>query len=431
MPGGAVLASLANARGYRANPVAFYRGLTGPTSDYRAVAAFDFFGPNLLVNDPELVGAVLTSPSGVGFGKDGLRFFTVLRRMLGDGLFTVEGPPHNSRRRALQPILRSLDGCAAAAMTAAASRLRDEWSAGPSRSVDVQEAAGRTALHLLAAALVGPAHADMVCELGYLFERAEAPLLRVLEAPVVFPAWLPTPGNRRLRRASDALRRRALELLSAPDIEPGSLLGRIRRQVDDGLLDELVTLVVAGHQSTAAAIAFSLYLLAAHPSASSRVAAEAAAVLGDRPATMADLPALPYTAAVVAESIRLYPPVWIITRRVVSAGSLDGYGVVPAGAVIHICPHTLHRNPAHWPSPDRFSPDRFLSPGGRHRFAYAPFGAGPHKCIGNHFALAATAIVLATLAPAVRFAPPASEPRVGARSFTVAEGGLPLVLLRP
>jgi len=449
MLAGGIRASIANARSYRANPVAFYRSLTGGGDGYRAVAPFDFFGPNLLVNDPELVGTVLTSPSGEGFGKGDLRFFAVLRRMLGNGLFTVEGEHHRAQRRALRPMLQpralagggagaggggAAGGAAGDAMSRAAERLRSEWSDGPDRVVDVQDAAGRVALDLLADAVAGPSHAHRVRELGLLVERAERPLLDVLEAPVVFPAWLRTPANRRLGAATDALRRSAAELLLADGIEPGALLEGLRRDADgDQLLDELVTLVVAGHQSTAASIAFSLHLLAAHPEHAARLAAEARSVLAGRPATMADLPSLPYTALVVAESMRLFPPVWIITRRVLRERQWAGRRV-PAGAVVHVCPHTLHRNPAHWPEPDRFAPERFAdldARRGRHRFAYAPFGGGPHKCIGNHFALAATAIVLATLAPSVRFAPPAAEPTVGARSFTVAEGGLPLRLLRP
>jgi cytochrome P450 len=125
--------------------------------------------------------------------------------------------------------------------------------------------------------------------------------------------------------------------------------------------------------------------------------------------------------------MRLFPPVWIITRRTIGTQRLGGHSLKP-GTTVHICPHTLHRNPAHWPEPDRFMPERFDGTGHRHRFAYAPFGGGPHKCVGNDFALMATAIVIATVAPAVHLHPPAQEVTVSARSFTVPEGGLQLRL---
>lgn len=183
--------------------------------------------------------------------------------------------------------------------------------------------------------------------------------------------------------------------------------------------------MVGGHQSTAAAIGFTLYLLAAHPDEAERVAAEAGTVLRGRPATADDLPALPRTAMVVAESLRLYPPVWIIMRRTTGSQDLPGLRL-RSGATVHISPHTLHRNPALWPEPDVFRPDRFADPVAGLRSAYAPFGGGPHKCVGNHFALMATAIVVATVAEAVRFGPPAAAPVVSARSFTVPVGGIPL-----
>jgi cytochrome P450 len=433
-----IRASVANAQAFGANPVTFYREMTSGGSGYRAVVPFEMFGPNLLVNDPDLVRTVLLSPDDGAFGKDGLRFFTVLRRLLGLGVFTVDGDPHRRQRRLVQPILRPRSlGIATEAMTHAAQRLRDDWAGGGERVVDVEAAASRTARDLLAVALVGEQRADEVRELTRLAVEAEGPLLRVLKAPLVFPERLPTPANRRLAGAARALRERAAQLLrscrSLPPA-PGSLLAMLldRAQAtgtgEVELVDELVTLVVAGHQSTAAAIVFTFYALAAHPEQARRVAHEAAGVLAGRPATAGDLPGLGHTGMVVAEAVRMYPPVWIITRRALRATDLGGRAL-PAGTVVHICPHTLHRNPAYWPEPDRFRPERFFEAGNPHQFAYAPFGGGPHKCVGNHFALMATVIVLATVGAAVRFAPPQAEMRVSARSFTVAENGLRLTIV--
>jgi cytochrome P450 len=427
---GSARASLINARAYGANPVAFFRELSGSGDGYRAVAPFDLFGQNVLINDPDLVAEVLASPSGQRFGKTGLRFFAVIRRMLGSGLFGIDGDQHQRRRRVLYPVLQGEAlRPAAGAMSRAAERLCQEWAVPPGRTVDVAEAAARTSLELLAEALVGPPLATSAAELGHLFARAEPTLLRMLKAPVVFPDWLPTPGNRRLGHATAGLRNRAADLLRLDEPAPDTVLGRLLARESDPtrILDELVTLVVAGHQSTAAAITFTLYLLAKHPSEARRITEEATATLNGRPATIDDLPALPRTAMVVAESMRLFPPVWIITRRTIGVQRLGGHTLRPR-TTVHICPHTLHRNPMHWPEPDRFLPERFDGTSHRHRFAYAPFGGGPHKCVGNDFALMATAIVIATVLPAVHLHPPTRDVLVSARSFSVPDGGLLLRL---
>jgi enediyne biosynthesis protein E7 len=432
-----VRASVANARAFGANPVAFYRDISGAGDGYRTVVPFDMFGPNLLVNDPELAGTVLLSPDGGDFGKDGLRFFAVIRRMLGTGVFTVDGEAHRRQRRFVQPILRPrLLGAATEAMTRAAQRLRDGWAGGGERVVDVQAAASRTAVELLAEGFAGRRRAAEVRELAELSLAAEGPMLHVLKAPVVFPERLPTPANRRLARASRALRERAEELVRRSDADPpapGSLLAQLleRARVSGtshaDLIDELLTLVVAGHQSTAAAIAFTFYALATNPDPARRVEREAAEVLDGRAATAADLPRLRHARMAVDEAIRMYPPVWIITRRVVRGIRL-GDRELRAGTIVHISPYTLHRHPGHWPEPERFRPERFAGSGDQHRFAYAPFGGGPYKCLGNHLALAATTIVVATVCAAVRFAAPQTEVRVSARSFLIAENGLRLTI---
>jgi cytochrome P450 len=140
---GSARASLINARAYRANPVAFYRKLSGSGDSYHAVAPFDLFGQNVLINDPDLVAEVLASPSGQRFGKTGLRFFAVIRRMLGSGLFGIDGDQHQRRRRVLYPVLQGEAlRSAAAAMSRAAERLREEWAVPPGRTTSTNT--GRT-----------------------------------------------------------------------------------------------------------------------------------------------------------------------------------------------------------------------------------------------------------------------------------------------
>jgi cytochrome P450 len=145
-------------------------------------------------------------------------------------------------------------------------------------------------------------------------------------------------------------------------------------------------------------------------------------VLGDRPATMDDLPRLPLARMVVEEALRLYPPAWIVTRRALAADRLGPY-TLPAGALVVISPYLVHRHPAYWPAPERFDPGRFApeAAAGRPRFAYLPFGAGPRICIGNTFALIEAQLVLATVSARYRLALVAEHP-------VVVE---PLVTLRP
>jgi cytochrome P450 len=190
--------------------------------------------------------------------------------------------------------------------------------------------------------------------------------------------------------------------------------------------DEIVTFLVAGHETVASALTWALVLLAAHPGIADRVAAEAADVLGPDPGTRpaADLGALAKLAlarAVVDEAMRLHPPAWLITRRT-AADLVLGGRPVPAGSLLILSPWIVHRHPAAWPDPERFDPDRFLDPATSPsvRAAFLPFGAGPRMCIGRDFAYAESVLALAMVARAVRLAPSGPAPRA-----------LPLVTIRP
>jgi cytochrome P450 len=201
--------------------------------------------------------------------------------------------------------------------------------------------------------------------------------------------------------------------------------------------DELVTLVIAGHETVASALTWTLHLLAAHPGAQDQVGAELDTVLGDgpgaRPPGWNDLAALPYTRAVLDEALRLYPPAWVITRRAAADDALAGVDI-PEGTLIILSPWLLHRRAASWPDPSAFDPARFLdaggrAPGSRPSGDYLPFGAGPRLCIGRDLALVEGVLVLAGLlrgrrVSAVRTAPPRVEALVTLRP----RGGLPLRL---
>jgi cytochrome P450 len=231
----------------------------------------------------------------------------------------------------------------------------------------------------------------------------------VLRRAFPIPGWLPTSGNRLRRRtvrAVDALaydlirRRRAAPgedlvslLVSATDEEGGPALSDVE------VRDELMTMFFAGHETSAAALTWALYLLAGHPEMADAVRAEVAEVVKGE-ATMADLPRLALLGQVVAETLRLYPPAWVFDRSPLRDVDIGGYRI-PRGANVLLSPWVVHRDPRVWDAADEFRPARFADGATTPRGAYLPFGDGPRICVGNRFADAEIRIVLATLLPRV------------------------------
>jgi cytochrome P450 len=194
-------------------------------------------------------------------------------------------------------------------------------------------------------------------------------------------------------------------LMSATD--EGSGEGMTTKQ----LRDEVMTLVLAGFETTANALTWTLYLLSKHPDAARRLEEEAVRVLAGGAATFEDLPRLEFTERVLQESMRLYPPAWCFERAAVEADEVGGYAI-PAGTTIAVCPYVLHRNPSYWDDAETFDPDRFLPERStaRSRFAYLPFGDGPRVCIGKGFAMMEAKIVLAMIAGAFRLKLASDQP---------------------
>ena len=179
-------------------------------------------------------------------------------------------------------------------------------------------------------------------------------------------------------------------LIAAQDDDGGSM-------TDQQIRDEALTLFVAGHETTAVAMTWAWYLLSQNPDAESLFHAELDQVLDGRVPTFEDLPRLRYTESVFAETLRLYPPAWGIGRRALADFQLAGYAI-PAGSIVAMSPWVVHRDPRWFPDPLKFSPQRWLTPeASRPKFAYFPFGGGTRTCIGERFALAEGALLLATL----------------------------------
>ncbi len=229
---------------------------------------------------------------------------------------------------------------------------------------------------------------------------------------------LPTPNTLRYRRAIGELdlivygiiaqrRDRSAGSAAARDTARDDLLARLlaaqdedgSRMSDQQLRDECITLLLAGHETTAVTLAWTAYLLGKHPAVQERLQAEVDAALGGRAPTAEDVARLPYTESVLRESLRLYPPAWVMPRLVVEDCEIHGYQIRKGDSVV-VSQWIAHRDPRHFPEPERFLPERWTVSFARNlpRFAYFPFGGGPRLCIGNNFALLETALVLASLA---------------------------------
>jgi cytochrome P450 len=334
----------------------------------------------------------------------------LLKALLGQGLVTAEDETWKRLRRLSQPAFHK-DRIAAFAplMTQAAVAAVSGWRAG--EELDVTEAMSRLTLTIVGRSLMSTDLSDSASDVG----EALTFVLRELSARTTsiidyfLGTEVPTCRNRRLKQAIGTLDRMVAATIAERRRSPGghedllSLLMAARD--DDGggalsdtlLRDQVMTMILAGHETTANALAWTFYLLSKDPGVERRAHAEVVSVLGDREPDLASLARFPYLRAVIEESMRLYPPVWALARNVVEPDEIAGYEI-PAGSFVFAVPWVTHRHPAVWENPEGFDPDRFLvDPTDRPRFAYFPFGGGARQCIGNTFALMEAQLILAAL----------------------------------
>jgi cytochrome P450 len=335
------------------------------------------------------------------------------RPLLGDGLLTSEGERWAVRRRAVQPALHAghLDAFASAVRDATYA-IAAGWSASaPGRPIDLGHDMLRLALTAFARGVLGVDVSDRRDELIEAFATVERWAMARSVAVVAMPLSFPTPANRRLRRALGTLETFMAAVLddtgaTGADGHLADIVASLRAaegRETTAVRDELLTLLLAGHETTGAALAWTWYCLSRYREVERRVHDELTAVLNGRDPTLADLPRLVYTRAVVDETLRLYPPVWLVPRRAIGDDEIDGEPV-HAGADVLLCIHSLHRHRAFWDDPDHFDPDRFLPemtaqrPSGIH----IPFGLGRRACIGGRLATSEIMLVVAIVAQRFR-----------------------------
>ncbi len=371
------------------------------------------FGPRVVVflNHPDLVEEVLVNQNRKFIKHYRLRDAT---RTLGQGLLISEGEFWRGQRKLAQPAFhRERIAAYGQLMVQLTERMLLGWANGQVR--DAQDAMMRLTLEIVAKTLFD-------AEIGGDSAEVSAAMDTLMQAFVVRtaslvspPHWFPTPMNIRVERAIRRLeqilrsiiaeRRKSGEdrgdllsmLLKAQDEESG------RRMTDTQLRDEVMTLFMAGHETTANTLTWTWFLLSQHPEAEARLHRELETVLGGRPATVADLPRLPYTESVINETLRVYPTAWMVGRENIETVELGGY-TMPVGTTFFMPQWVIHRDARWFDDPETFRPERWE--GGLlqrlHRYAYFPFGGGPRICIGNNFALMESALILAAVAQRFR-----------------------------
>ena len=360
-----------------------------------------------LLNHPDLVDEVLRKQRE-NFVKH--RFFwRHVAAIFGTGLLTSEGDFWLRQRRLAAPAFHP-DRIAnyGDVMVSYTDRLVDGWRDGETRNV--HEDMMRVTMEIVSKTLFDADVESDVEELGRSFEIVLREIAVRFRRPFKIPDSIPTPGNLRYRRGIRRLERLVFRILAERRADPhdrGDLLSILMSARDEEgnamsdvqLRDELVTLFLAGHETTAIALSWTWHLLSHHPLVKDRLVKELFDELDRHPATVADLPRLPFADAVVKEAIRLYPPAYVLGREALADCEIGGWRI-PARATVFMSPWVMHRDPRWFGSPEKFLPERWLDGLAARlpRFAYMPFGGGPRVCIGDRFATMEAVLILATVA---------------------------------
>ncbi|MFJ9425459.1 cytochrome P450 [Streptomyces sp. NPDC101249] len=362
------------------------------------------------VNDPDLVRSVLTAPrADVGMTRTG----DVLGALFGESVFTLQDEPWRKRRDELQPAFRTshlpeLFGSAAGEVGRTVARL--DAIAAARGSVDFSAALLDLLQRMIVRMMFGVAVPETAEHLTRAFDHGLEYRQRRRWSPAGLPLWFPTPANRRFADGVARLDRSIAEIIEDHRAHPPERAGLLKMLMecrdeatgagwsDDELLAEVKTTFVAGWLTTTTAATWLFDLLARHPGVTDRVVAEIDALPADRPLGYEDLHRLEYTEDTILEAMRLFPPGWLLSRRVRRPCTLGGLRL-DAHAVLLVSPYALHRDPAHWRDPQRFDPDRFRdrTHGEAHKAAYLPFGYGPRVCIGRGVAMMELKTVAAIL----------------------------------
>ncbi|MFE7774927.1 cytochrome P450 [Streptomyces sp. NPDC057445] len=436
VPGPRRLPGLGNLPAFARDPLGFFVRLRGHGDlvEWR-------LGPQraLFVSRPEHIGELLTGIETV-FRHPELGW--AFKLVLGDGVVTSEGPAWRRKRALVQPAVRPRQVRSyTRTMTECATRLADAWR--PGRSIDVRREMLALTQRIAVRTLFGADTAGREDVIGSAMDVAQRAIGDEFRGITLFlPPWVPTPGRRGLRRAVeviDAEVGRVTEARRRSGEDRDDLLSRLLAARDEEGLplsdkeirDEAVTLYIGGHETTGTTLTWAWYLLSRNPRARLRLGEELDAVLGGRAPEFDDLRRLAYTEQVVKETLRLFPPVWLMTGTAKQGSELGGLPV-PEGTVVWSSQWSAHRDPRWFPDPESFRPERWEAGEGQVApdHAWFPFGGGARACLGARFAMVEAVLVLATLAQ--RFHVDAGRGVVPPKPGLTLQPGAPVrAVLRP
>jgi steroid delta-isomerase-like uncharacterized protein len=383
----------------RSDPLGFLEGLV---ARYGSLVRYVCEGRDtILLNEPTAIRHVLHE-NEQNYSKLGTPDLLLLKPMLGDGLLTTVGPVWREDRQLIQPRLsRRRMKRLAAPIVQVVDGMCARWQARPDplQPIDIVRELSRLTLEIAARVLFSTNLSPWSERFGAAMDVLNESLGRAHQAG--------PSGDGRLHDALAEVRGTVRQMILARRLyDPGdddllATLLRAQRERGDSdkrLIDQAVTILLAGHETTAKALSWAIGLLDRHPDAAARLLEEVQLALDDRPPGAEDLPRLAYTRAVIDEALRLRPPIWMLTRTALNADTICGYAI-PRGALIGISPYLLHRHPEHWEHPDRFMPERFLDGdgGATQAYRYIPFGHGSRYCVGKFFAMLEMPLVLARI----------------------------------
>ena len=382
----------ANIRDMVRDPLRFFQNIALQYGDivcYRPAPE-----PAYLLNHPDYIRHVLVD-NNRNYSKD-TRSNQIFRKVVGDGLITAEGETWRKQRRMMQPAfhhtrIEKLDSL----IVEVAHSMLDHWQLAfeANQPIDIAREMAALTLTVTMRSLFGVDLGEEVRELGEIINRAAN--------------YFEKPSNPQLIQSAREfgeivdriIQQRKQNFKDGGDLLSSMILARDENGTgmdDEQLRNQVMTLTLAGYETTASTLTWTWHLLAQNRWAVDRLRNEVRKTLEGHPPRYADLDNLPFTSMVLDESLRLFPPAWVLGRRAIGEDVIDGY-TVPANTVIAICIYTMHRHPGFWDQPEIFNPERFSPENSRerHKYAYIPFGGGPRQCIGNNFGLMEAALVMA------------------------------------
>lgn len=411
------------------HPLRFFLWLTrtyGDIVQYRSSVE-----PAYLINHPDYIRHVLQT-NGHNYNKNTHLNKYILESLTGQGLLTSENPLWREQRRLIQPAFHRHSLVKFAELMQAAvlrSLERLDRAAGDDQVINIAEEMMRLTLDIVTQALFGYDISDKADAVGQAMDTMTT---------------IGKPRHRKVREAIELLDEIVYMIIEErrahPERERDDLLTMLlNARYDDGsampdrqIRDEVMALLVAGHETTANTLSWTWYLLAQNPEAVARLETEIDEVLEGCAPRLEEFPRLTYTEKVINEAMRLYPSAWSISRRALADDEIGGY-FIPANAIVAMSPYTMHRHPAFWNDPERFDPERFTPErvAARPRFAYFPFGGGARQCIGNNFAIMESMIIIPSIARRYRIELTTDEPVEEHALVTLRpRGGIPVRLIR-